>query len=304
MNRTRTLLLALALTLAQAPPMHAVDGVLEINHACAVNTGCFPGDTAGYPVSITTAGSYRLTSSLQGRVGVSAERVTLDLNGFTISSTGAAAISGGSFVTVRNGNVERASGVGDAVSLGGMHGVLEGVRVNGRVNMGDQCRVTDSWVFFSGCGNIDLGDDCRLQRNHITGSGCGTLIVAGDRAIVDDNHLSGDEGTLSAGPGARITNNTFDSQRDSVSISSSFAVVTGNTLQGIPVDSTGISCTSCVVENNTVWGHSSFGLVDSSGTTAYEGNVFEANNGGNTNPQVSGGIETSPNVCGANTTCP
>jgi hypothetical protein len=41
----------------------AVDGVLEINQAC-VSVGCFPGDLAGFPVTISSTGSYRLTSSL------------------------------------------------------------------------------------------------------------------------------------------------------------------------------------------------------------------------------------------------
>ena len=64
----RTYLLALItlLLLALAGPVLAVDGVLEINHTCAVQTGCFSGDTAGYPVTIDgTAGrSYRLTGDL------------------------------------------------------------------------------------------------------------------------------------------------------------------------------------------------------------------------------------------------
>jgi hypothetical protein len=42
----------------------ASDGQLEINQACAVNTGCFPGDDPGFPVTITQPGSYRLTGNL------------------------------------------------------------------------------------------------------------------------------------------------------------------------------------------------------------------------------------------------
>ncbi len=46
------------LLLALAGPALAVDGVLEINHTCATQTGCFSGDTAGYPVTIDgTAGA-------------------------------------------------------------------------------------------------------------------------------------------------------------------------------------------------------------------------------------------------------
>jgi len=33
-------------------PALASGGVLEINQSCAVNTGCFTGDSAGFPVEI------------------------------------------------------------------------------------------------------------------------------------------------------------------------------------------------------------------------------------------------------------
>jgi hypothetical protein len=68
----------------------AVDGVLEINHACATAIGgCFPGDTQGYPVTLAQLGNYRLTSNLivsSGTTGIRVDSalVSVDLNGFTI----------------------------------------------------------------------------------------------------------------------------------------------------------------------------------------------------------------------------
>jgi hypothetical protein len=61
----------------------AADGVLEINHTCATTSGCFAGDTQGYPVQITQPGSYRLTSNLS--VPASTNGVDLDLGGFEIA---------------------------------------------------------------------------------------------------------------------------------------------------------------------------------------------------------------------------
>jgi len=90
--RTYQIPIHLLLLLALAGPALAVDGVLEINQACAVNTGCFAGDTAGYPVTITDAGSYRLTSNVilpdlfTDAIHVSKNDVAIDLNGFTIYS--------------------------------------------------------------------------------------------------------------------------------------------------------------------------------------------------------------------------
>lgn len=46
----------------------AADGELEINQACAGSSvGCFPGDSAGFPVSITQPGSYRFTPRSERR---------------------------------------------------------------------------------------------------------------------------------------------------------------------------------------------------------------------------------------------
>lgn len=73
----------------------------QINQTCAVKTGCFDGDSAGWPVTIVNSGSYRVTSNLNVTTnkGTGGEnntaivittgqstnpRVFLDLGGFTI----------------------------------------------------------------------------------------------------------------------------------------------------------------------------------------------------------------------------
>jgi hypothetical protein len=86
-------ILSLLLVLALATPAMAADGVLEISQTCAVQTGCFPGDDPGFPVTITTPGSYRLTGSLDlsaegvnvSGVAVSVPAVTIDLGGFHVA---------------------------------------------------------------------------------------------------------------------------------------------------------------------------------------------------------------------------
>ena len=68
---------------------YASDGVLAINNVCN-NFGCFSGDTAGFPITITNSGSYILTSNLVSSsttiniIEVNANNVTIDLNGFSI----------------------------------------------------------------------------------------------------------------------------------------------------------------------------------------------------------------------------
>ncbi len=103
------------LILILALPALAGDGVLEINQTCAVQTGCFAGDTAGFPVTVTQPGSYVLTENLSippaagpNAVHLSASEVTLDLNGFTITGTaqsGVGILIVADNVEVRNGNI-------------------------------------------------------------------------------------------------------------------------------------------------------------------------------------------------------
>ena len=47
--------IAIPLSLLLATPALATDGVLEINQSCAA-VGCFPGDEARLPVTITQPG--------------------------------------------------------------------------------------------------------------------------------------------------------------------------------------------------------------------------------------------------------
>ena len=78
------------LFLGPVPVAHAVDGVIEINHISALAGNVTPGDTAGYPVTISEPGSYRLTgisspqTDLNNVIEIDANSVTLDLNGFSI----------------------------------------------------------------------------------------------------------------------------------------------------------------------------------------------------------------------------
>lgn len=93
--------------------------MLEINQACALNGGCFPGDSAGFPVTIDgSAGrSYRLTSDLDlfavpdtTAVDLDAPYITLDLNGFEIAGPITCSGSGASLDCGASGN-------GDGISL-------------------------------------------------------------------------------------------------------------------------------------------------------------------------------------------
>jgi hypothetical protein len=75
-------------THAQAQ-IYTGSGQIVITQANASGSGIGPGDSPGYPVTITNPGSYKLGSNLLPPSGVdavdiSADFVTLDLNGYTI----------------------------------------------------------------------------------------------------------------------------------------------------------------------------------------------------------------------------
>jgi hypothetical protein len=70
--------------------VYAVDGVVLIDQNRALTGNVTPGDTPGFPVTISQPGSYRLSGnltvpdSLTTGIHITANHVTLDLNGFAI----------------------------------------------------------------------------------------------------------------------------------------------------------------------------------------------------------------------------
>ncbi len=71
--------------------LFAVDGVVLIDQSHALAGNITPGDAPGFPVTITQPGSYRLSGNLTvpdantTAILVTADFVTIDLNGFSIS---------------------------------------------------------------------------------------------------------------------------------------------------------------------------------------------------------------------------
>ena len=83
--------MAVACLLAAIPgSIYAVDGVILIDQVHALAGNITPGDTPGFPVTITQPGSYKLSGNLTvadantTAIRIAADYVTLDLNGFSI----------------------------------------------------------------------------------------------------------------------------------------------------------------------------------------------------------------------------
>ncbi len=151
----RTILLTLVL-FALATPALATDGVLEINQTCAVETGCFAGDTAGFPVTIieperATVLTSRLIVPDENTDGIliSTSDVGIDLNGFAIVRSGCEGATDDCSTCARDrlrrGRAPSSSNNGISVK----NGSITGMGCHGVV-LGNQTEVTNLRVRWNG----------------------------------------------------------------------------------------------------------------------------------------------------------
>jgi hypothetical protein len=176
----------LALGLLPLAPALAVDGAREIHQAC-VATGCFPGDPPGWPVVLTSPGSYVLTSNLAvpdintRAIEVAASDVHLDLGGF--------AILGPNVCEPGTGNCPTGVGSADGVAQESPHRRL--VVRNGQISGMGSRGVTGSAIsliedlVISNCGLAGISVTSGLIRgNHVERNQVG---IDATSAVVREN---------------------------------------------------------------------------------------------------------------------
>jgi len=298
-------------------------GQVEINQTTALAGNVTPGDAAGFPVTLSVGGSYKLTSNLSvpnantTAILITANSVTLDLNGFSIRGK---TVCTGSPVSSCS---PTGTGIGvDATGRKGIvirNGQVFGMGKNGIV-VGPYSRVEQVGAQSNGLIGIQTGDGCLVSgstasRNRSAGVYAGlNNVVTGN--IARENGKFGvfaDAGSIVSGNAASV--NKFNGIRTTHD-----SVVSGNTAN---LNGAGISSDAGnTVTGNTASGNGGADIIDSHGTvlgntvrsngspgllldafSGYGHNVANDNNGGNTNPQVSQGIELDGNVCGGDTTC-
>ena len=271
-----------------ATPALAVDGVLEINQTCAVQTGCFPGDAAGFPVTMATSGtSYHLTSPLvlpnentDGITFASATvaNVSIDLGGFEIR--GPVVCSGANPIVCIPG-----SGTGAAIKAG--------------LNVNPGISFKNGSVTGMGSHAIFLGTQAHVANLRVSSNG-GNGILAGDGSLVTDNVIYKNRfHGMTTGAGVTISRNS-SSQNGQSGISTSVgSTISGNTAFSNGAD--GIFADGgSTAHGNTVRGNSGFGLALNT-QSAYTDNTVSGNAGGT----VSGGpVNMDGNACNGKTTCP
>jgi len=305
MNRLiqSSILAAAALMLT---PAIADEGAYEISPLC-VDTGCFDGDSPGFPVTIANPGRYVLTGSLDlnnatnpfntsaitvGTPAGPADAI-IDLNGFEIrgpvtcdgtpvtscagdpgSGSGILLLSN-SRATILNGRIQGMGAFGIRCNTGGTFCRIENVIV-------EQNR--DGGIFSNSVngGSIDNvtalrnGDFGILQsrgsiRNSVSRGNQGVGITA-NRSNVDST-MSESNGSHGITAGGVIRNSTFSSNGGD-----------------------GILCNSCSAFENQIRSNDGFGLsLNSIGI--HGRNYLMANTSGDFNSPVNADVETEPNLC-------
>lgn len=161
----------------------AGDGALEINQTCALYKGCFAGDEAGFPVTITEPGSYILTSSLDvtrnaDGIIIEGNTATLDLNGFGMKPVAPSfeGVSTGIYISAWNAEVR--NGYVSGFELGiDMPGGPEGTRLSNLRIVNNR----DHGVRLIGTGNRI--DNCTIMSNPGQGLTLGASIFQGFAAL-------------------------------------------------------------------------------------------------------------------------
>jgi Right handed beta helix region len=185
-----------------AMPANAVDGEILISQAKVNAGGLTPGDTAGFPATLSRPGRYKLSSNLvvpalANGIEVTANDVTIDLNGFTIRSnppgqaaSGVFALAGEGGLRVINGTITGFSGSGIVKSPG--RAVIEDMRIlsNGR--------------------NLELSADSHVRNSTIAnGTDVSAAVRCFARCLIENNIVTGNAGAgvaLEAGGGVVLAN--------------------------------------------------------------------------------------------------
>jgi parallel beta-helix repeat protein len=189
---------ALAIPIALAVPLAAVDGVKLINQSKAMAGGVTPGDEPGFPVTISRPGTYQLSSNLtvpagQTGIEITADNVTLNLNGWSIIGTG-----GGS------GDGVFSAGT---VNIAVLNGTVWGMGRYG-VFLANSSRVEKVRALDNEGGGIFMANSGTVTGNTASQNG-GPGITAGGASTVTGNtaNFNSSHGIVTSG-GTQVISNT------------------------------------------------------------------------------------------------
>jgi len=292
-SKFRLLLLAAASLLCPGAG-GAVEGVIEINQARALAGGVTPGDRPGFPVTLSTPGSYRLTSNLNvgndpnlSAIEISADRLNLDLNGFVVAGpvtctgfppTLACSPSGTGkgispsptsgiiiHVEVRNGTVRGFAGGGVVPHVGLQIDHLFVTSNGGQGISSGPSIVEDSIVIQNGGYGISVGTGSLIQRCIVIGNTLGGIRAESGTIVGNVASANGGNG-IEVSLQSVIQDNAVNfNQSDGVAVLEGTLVThsaaIGNSIDGIHVGSGGLA------SDNVASSNSGSGITADSGSS-------------------------------------
>lgn len=284
----------------------ASDGISEINQTCAVQTGCFAGDTAGFPITIDGAAgrSYRLTGDLvvpdenTDGIQVSADNITIDLAGFEVR--GPVVCSGEPLACTPNaGTGSGIEGIPLVTGISVRNGSIRGMGLNG-VTLSFQAEVTHVRFRSNRRDGINVSRGSNVSSNTAYQNGSrGIFVEAGSTVSGNSVHQNGGHG-IQTSAGSTVAGNTaFLNGVDGINAGGVGSTVSGNTAylngqDGISADA------GSMLLGNTVRSNTGFGLNLQSGC-GYRENVITLNTAGAVNGVSI--VNLGSNGCGA-VACP
>ena len=313
--------LIVAAAVIVAAPAFAVDGVAEINQTCAVQTGCFSGDTPGFPVTINgSAGeSYRLTSGLvvtstSTAISVQDNDITLNLGGFTVTTSGCVGVTT---------SCAPASGVGIGITIAGPYqgGVIRDGSVVGFGDFGlycfETCRITGVQVRFNGGTGIFVGSHSIVESCQSADNGGAGIFTDGLSTIRGNTARRNGAGGIGGFFSTIIQNTVAENDLYGIGVDKSvvadntaalntgygIATTNGSTVTRNSVSHNGLdgifASGGSIISGNSVYSNTGFGLVLGA-ADMYRENSINSNTGGT----VSGGFNMAHNLCDGNAVCP
>lgn len=310
----------------------STDGVVEINHICATQLGCFSGDSVGYPITIDgTAGkSYRLTSNLivpdENTNGIDVDfiNVSIDLNGFSIVRSGCensvvncTAASGTAIgisvdnishfgLSVINGSIigMGADGINNIAGSGYFnHLKLNWNRGKGLITR-DYSQVFNSNASNNGGNGIEIYEGSMAKNNVVAFNGIHGL-SGFEFSIMEGNISNGNvRYGIEAGVGAIVKGNTV-SQNNEHGVWCYDSMVSHNSIS-TNVGSGIYAFSGCNAQENSILDNNGFG-IDASPSITLKINVIQRNTIiGNSLGTINGShyFNFGKNFCETDDICP
>jgi len=218
-----------------AMPTWAVDGVILIDQNKATAGNVTPGDTPGFPVTLSLPGSYRLAGNLTvpdantNAIIIAADHVTLDLNGFAI--LGPTDCSGGIQHCANTGSGMGISTDTDRLNITIRNGTVKGMGRRGVFLTGDSHLVEyvhasdngDVGIFIFPSHTFDSGGSIAQHNTAHRNGGIGIVV---DEGLVTHNIVDGNNEGIRNQTGSASYN--LISRNSALGLEQNFASYIGN----------------------------------------------------------------------------